>query len=77
VFFVSHDTAFDTSSFPYHIYIDSGIVVETNLPTGTSATPDTPMPLDTNSVCTTNSNGTDPSTEKQEAISLETVSNMP
>ncbi len=80
VFFVSHDTAFDTSSFPNHIYIDSGIVVETNLPTGTSgtsATPDTPMPVDTNSVCTTNSNGTDPSTEKQEAISLETVSNMP
>jgi DNA repair exonuclease SbcCD ATPase subunit len=77
VFFVSHDTAFDTSSFPYHIYIDSGIVVETNLPTDMPATPDTPTPVDTNGIYTINGNGTDPTTEKQEAISLETVSNMP
>jgi DNA repair exonuclease SbcCD ATPase subunit len=77
VLFVSHDTTFDTSSFPYHIYIDSGIVVETNLPTDLSATPDTPMPFDTNGIYTTNGNGADPTTEKQEVVSLETVSNMP
>ena len=77
VFFVSHDTAFDTSNFPYHIYIDSGIVVETNLSTDTSAIPDTPTPVDTNGAYTSRGNGIDRTTEKQEAISLETVSNMP
>ncbi len=77
VLFVSHDTTLNTSSFPYHIYIDSGIVVETNLPSDMPATPDTPMQYDTNGIYTTNSNGSDPTTEKQEAVSLETVSNMP
>ncbi|GAC1521777.1 MAG: hypothetical protein NVS3B14_22960 [Ktedonobacteraceae bacterium] len=73
--FVSHDTIFDTSSFPYHIYIDSGLVVESNLPTTGTPTPhDTPEQV---------GNGTyhlpeaDPSTGKQEVVPLETVSNMP
>ncbi len=33
IFFVSHSSTFDPAMFPYHIYIDSGLVVENNLPT--------------------------------------------
>lgn len=77
VLFVSHDTTFDTSNFPYHIYIDSGVVVETNLPVEMDTSSETPTQVDTNGIYTTNGNGTDPTTEKQEAVSLETVSNMP
>jgi len=77
VFFVSHDTTFDTSSFPYHIYIDSGIVVETNLPTDLSEIPDTPPQVNTNGIYMTNGNGAEPTTEKQEVVSMETVSNIP
>ena len=73
VFFVSHDSAFDASSFPYHVYIDSGTVVETNLPTNAQATPDTAILDETNGLYKTNGNGTDPTTEKQEVVSLETV----
>jgi hypothetical protein len=74
VLFVSHDTSFDTSSFPYHIYIDSGTVVETNLPTDLTEIPETPSQVDTNGMY--NANGADPTTEKQEAVPLETVSNV-
>ena len=77
VFFVSHDASFDTSSFPYHIYIDSGMVVETNLPADTDAVADVPAHVDTNGIYMTSGNGTEPTTGKQEAVSLETVSNVP
>ena len=79
VLFVSHDTDFDTSGFPYHVYIDSGLIVETNLPADESEIPDTPPPADTNGTYMTNgnSNRADPMTEKQEVVSLETVSNAP
>jgi DNA repair exonuclease SbcCD ATPase subunit len=33
IFFVSHSSTFDPAMFPYHIYIDNGLVVENNLPT--------------------------------------------
>jgi DNA repair exonuclease SbcCD ATPase subunit len=33
VLFVSHSSAFDPALFPYHIYMDSGLVVSSNLPT--------------------------------------------
>ncbi len=82
VFFVSHDPNFDASSFPYHVYIDSGMIVETNLPTDTAGTdrpptPGAPAQVGANAIYMTNGNGADPTTDKQEAISLETVSNMP
>jgi len=32
VLFVSHSSAFDPALFPYHIYMDSGVVVSNNLP---------------------------------------------
>ncbi|MDQ6645375.1 MAG: AAA family ATPase [Chloroflexota bacterium] len=32
VLFVSHSSAFDPAMFPYHIYLDNGVVVESNLP---------------------------------------------
>lgn len=32
VLFVSHSSAFDPAMFPYHIYMDNGAVVESNLP---------------------------------------------
>ena len=31
-FFISHSSAFDAAIFPYHIYIDNGLVVQCNLP---------------------------------------------
>ncbi|MDQ2716324.1 MAG: AAA family ATPase [Chloroflexota bacterium] len=32
ILFVSHNSAFDPAMFPYHIYVDNGLVVESNLP---------------------------------------------
>ena len=32
VLFVSHSGAFDPAMFPYHIYMDNGLVIESNLP---------------------------------------------
>ena len=32
VLFISHSGAFDPAMFPYHIYLDNGLVVESNLP---------------------------------------------
>ncbi len=77
VLFVSHDATIDTSSFPYHIYIDSGMVAETNLPMEMDTSSETPTQFGSNGNYTTDGNGTDPTTEKQEVVSLETVSNMP
>jgi DNA repair exonuclease SbcCD ATPase subunit len=31
-FFISHSKAFDPAMFPYHLYIDNGVVMECNLP---------------------------------------------
>ncbi len=35
ILFVSHDTSFDTTGFPYHLSIDNGQVIESNLPDAT------------------------------------------
>jgi len=32
IFFISHNNAFDPAMFPYHIYIDNGLVIQSNLP---------------------------------------------
>ena len=32
IILVSHSSAFDPAMFPYHIYMDNGVVVESNLP---------------------------------------------
>jgi DNA repair exonuclease SbcCD ATPase subunit len=32
IFFISHSNAFDPAMFPYHIYIDNGLVIQCNLP---------------------------------------------
>jgi DNA repair exonuclease SbcCD ATPase subunit len=32
ILLVSHSSAFDPTMFPYHIYLDSGTIVESNLP---------------------------------------------
>jgi ABC-type molybdate transport system ATPase subunit len=32
VLFISHSSAFDPAMFPYHVYLDNGLVVESNLP---------------------------------------------
>ncbi len=41
VLLVSHSSAFDPSMFPYHLYLDNGLVVESNLPVvpGNAAAP--------------------------------------
>jgi len=31
-FFISHSSSFDSAMFPYHIYIDNGMVMRCNLP---------------------------------------------
>ena len=41
VFFISHSAAFDPAMFPYHLYLESGLVVESNLP----VVPPTPVQL--------------------------------
>ena len=30
--FISHSSAFDATMFPYHVYMDDGVIVESNLP---------------------------------------------
>lgn len=49
VLFVSHSSAFDPAMFPYHIYVDDGQVVESNLPVVTGYMPavSTPTPQET------------------------------
>jgi hypothetical protein len=32
ILFISHDGAFDSALFPYHIHVDDGVIVESNLP---------------------------------------------
>ena len=32
IILVSHSSAFDPAMFPYHVYMDNGVVVESNLP---------------------------------------------
>ncbi len=32
IFFISHSDTFDPAMFPYHLYIDNGVVMECNLP---------------------------------------------
>ena len=39
VLFVSHSSAFDPAMFPYHVYVDDGQVVESNLPVVSGYTP--------------------------------------
>lgn len=36
IILVSHSSAFDPAMFPYHVYMDNGVVVESNLPVVTS-----------------------------------------
>ena len=43
VLFVSHDSVFDPAMFPYHVYMDNGLVVESNLPV-VAAAPTPPLP---------------------------------
>ncbi|HEX7735499.1 MAG TPA: AAA family ATPase [Ktedonobacteraceae bacterium] len=55
VLFISHNTAFDPAMFDHHVYIDNGLVAESNLPTGPgfastaplSHTVTTPLPAST------------------------------
>ena len=35
ILFISHDSAFDSALFPYHIHVDDGVIVESNLPVDT------------------------------------------
>ena len=39
ILFVSHDTSFDTTGFLYHLSIDNGQVIESNLPNTTAMEP--------------------------------------
>ncbi|MBA2395598.1 MAG: AAA family ATPase [Ktedonobacteraceae bacterium] len=32
IFLISHSNAFDPTMFPYHVYMDNGVVIESNLP---------------------------------------------
>jgi hypothetical protein len=32
ILLISHDSAFDPALFPYHVYVDNGQIVESNLP---------------------------------------------
>ena len=32
ILFITHDSAFEPAMFPYHIYVDDGVIVESNLP---------------------------------------------
>ncbi|TMF47955.1 MAG: hypothetical protein E6I32_08605 [Chloroflexi bacterium] len=75
IFFVSHNTTFDSSRFLYNIYIDGGLVVESNLPVEVVETPSVPSQLEGST--NNHASGFDPSTNKQEMVSLETVSNTP
>jgi len=37
VLFISHSSAFDPSMFPYHLYMENGLIVESNLPAAPAA----------------------------------------
>ncbi|HLX56354.1 MAG TPA: AAA family ATPase [Ktedonobacteraceae bacterium] len=74
ILFVSHDASFDASSFSHHIYIDGGLIVETNLPMNIDAAQDMPAQPENGTYAPSDA---DLSTDKQEVKSLETVSNMP
>ena len=43
VILVSHSSAFDPAMFPYHVYMDNGLVVESNLPVVPTFAVDTPL----------------------------------
>jgi DNA repair exonuclease SbcCD ATPase subunit len=51
ILLISHSNAFDPTMFPYHLYLDNGLVVESNLPVvpGNKAldNPDAPVLVDT------------------------------
>jgi hypothetical protein len=36
IILVSHSSAFEPAMFPYHVYMDNGVMVESNLPVVTS-----------------------------------------
>ncbi|MBE3558244.1 MAG: AAA family ATPase [Ktedonobacteraceae bacterium] len=42
VMLISHSNAFDPATFPYHIYMENGMVIESNLPVVTEITPIVP-----------------------------------
>jgi DNA repair exonuclease SbcCD ATPase subunit len=39
ILFITHDSAFERAMFPYHIYVEDGVIVETNLPVATAYAP--------------------------------------
>ncbi len=46
ILLISHSSAFDPAMFPYHVYLDNGLVVESNLPVVQAVTHRaTPMPI--------------------------------
>jgi len=44
VLLISHDSAFDPSAFDHHVYIENGMVSESNLPTALAENPISPLP---------------------------------
>ncbi len=46
IILVSHSSAFEPAMFPYHIYMDNGVVVESNLPVVPTFALETPNNLD-------------------------------
>ena len=53
IFLLSHSSAFDPSMFPYHLYLDNGTIIESNLPivptpspSPTPIIPENPLPLE-------------------------------
>jgi len=69
IFFVSHGSTFDPTMFPYHIYIENGMVVENNLP------PDSAYPGQTaaSTPVSPGANGHDGAADPQ-ALPLQTAS---
>jgi DNA repair exonuclease SbcCD ATPase subunit len=63
IFLISHSNAFDPTMFPYHIYMDNGTVIESNLPVVPNFPP-------------TNANGTG-DTSPQPVITIITPSTTP
>ncbi|HZU04113.1 MAG TPA: hypothetical protein VFA10_30905, partial [Ktedonobacteraceae bacterium] len=45
VMLISHSSAFDPAMFPYHVYLENGVVVESNLPIVQGVQPSTQEPL--------------------------------
>ena len=49
ILFITHDSAFEPAMFPYHIYVEDGVIVESNLPAAIAyasvASALTPVPL--------------------------------